>query len=78
MYTRDDSLHEAIDMARGSSAPALKLIASAKLQTLEEGDDDNPVVTATGTSQNFVLIGAAVAGVAVLVVVGIVLSRKKA
>lgn len=65
-------------MARGSSAPALKLIASAKLHTLHEGDDDNSVATATAAvSQNTMLIGAAVAGVALLAIVGIFLSKKK-
>lgn len=38
--SRDDSLHEAVDMARASSAPSLKLVASLKLPTLPEDADE--------------------------------------
>lgn len=78
---RDDSLHEAVDMARASSAPSLKLVASLKLPTLQEdadgGDDDStaknaPLVKATteaaGSSVAMIGIGiGVVAGIGLLV-----------
>lgn len=66
-------------MARGSSAPALKLTASAKLATLHEGDDNSvsSSKTAKGATSNTALIGAGVVVVGILAVVGVVLSKKK-
>lgn len=85
--TRDDSLHEAIDMARASSAPALKLIASAKLHTLDEGsgeknENESPVRAAgagkTGSgSSNTGLIAAGVAVVAVVLMGAMVVMKGK-
>lgn len=86
--SRDESLHEAVDMARASSAPSLKLVASLKLPTLQEdadgADDDSaakstPVVKANteaaGSSMAMIGIGiGVVAGIAILV---ITLSRSR-
>lgn len=86
--SRDESLHEAVDMARASSAPSLKIIASLKLPTLQEdadgADDDSaakntpPVKTNTevaGSSMAMIGIGVGVvAGIAILV---ITLSRSR-
>lgn len=75
---RDDSLHEAVDMARGSSAAGLKLIVSAKLDTLAEGDDDNSVEPAAGSTSNTLLIGGGlVVGLGLLAVVAMTLSKAK-
>ncbi|CAM9121438.1 unnamed protein product, partial [Ascophyllum nodosum] len=43
VFTGDDNLHEAVDMARLSNAPALKLMASRKLPTLPEDTNDASV-----------------------------------
>ena len=80
---RDESLHEAVDMARASSAPSLKLVASLKLPTLQEdadvAEDDSAAMNTPITKPNneaasssVALIGigvGVVAGIALLVVV---------
>lgn len=77
---RDESLHEAVDMARASSAPSLKLVASLKLTTLQEdtdGADDasgatplaEPKKESAGSNMAMIGIGiGVVAGIALLVI----------
>lgn len=78
---RDDSLLEAVDMARASSKPALLLVASLKLHTLDEDEDESPtdgspvsaLTKALGSGSNAAAIG--IAAVAVVSLVAIFVSR---
>lgn len=74
--SRDDNLLEAVDMARASSKPALVLVASLKLHTLDEHDDESPgdgssgaLSKLLGSSSNMVTIGIATVGVVSLIAV---------
>lgn len=75
--SRDDSLLEAVDMARASSKPALVLVASLKLHTLDEHDDESPeggssvgaLAKVLGSTTNVATIGAAAVGVVSLIAI---------
>ncbi|CAN0034127.1 unnamed protein product [Ectocarpus fasciculatus] len=77
----DDSLLEAVDMARASSKPALVLVATLKLHTLDEHDDEShaegsaaaAMSRALGAHSSATTIG--IAAVAVVSVVAIFMSR---
>lgn len=68
-------------MARASSKPALVLVASLKLHTLDEHDDESPrdgsstaaLSKALGSGSNVAMIGIAAVGVVSLI--GIFISR---
>lgn len=76
--SRDDNLLDAVDMARASSKPALVLVASLKLHTLDEHDDESPgegsptggaLSKALGSSSNVATIGIAAVGVVSLIAI---------
>lgn len=91
--SRDESLHEAVDMARASSAPSLKLVASLKLPTLQEdadgADDDSAAMNATNAnaslvkpnneaaSSNVAMIGIGVGLIAGIALLVVTLSRSR-
>lgn len=76
----DESLLEAVDMARASSAPALRLVASLKLDTLkEENNEDSSggAVVKSGAAlptTTLVLIGAGIIGT---IAIGLILVMRK-
>lgn len=80
---RDENLLEAVDMARASSKPALVLVASLKLHTLDEHDDEiaaegssaAAITKALTSGSRVAAMGAA--AVAVIAVVGIFVARGK-
>lgn len=79
---RDDALKEAVDAARESNAPALKLLATLKLQTLHEEQHNEDSSGAAGklpeaqdTANNIKLVAIGAGTAAFLVVVAMILFR---
>lgn len=75
--SRDDNLLDAVDMARASSKPALVLVASLKLHTLDEHEDESPgegsptgaLSKALGSTSNVATMGIAAVGVVSLIAI---------